>query len=336
MHNSKIENMISVIMPFKNPGKYIIPCIESILNQTYKNWELIAVNDQSDDGSYQQALSYADCHGNISVINSNGKGIIDALKCGYNFCGGDYIHRMDSDDIMPSDKLEKMLEAMSPNCLVTGLVDYFSDDFDLGDGYKKYTTWINQSMKSGDLWKDIYKECPVPSSAWLLHRNDFEFVGAFNSSLMPEDYDFSFRLYQSGIKTKIIPEVIHSWRDSTNRTSRMESQYFPENYVDLKVGYFLKIDRNKTIPLVLWGAGKKGKKIARVLLEIGENFTWVTDNPLKFGINIYNQIVQSRTKINLKNYQQIIAISSPSEQIEVQSILDSLELKNRKNYFWFC
>jgi hypothetical protein len=87
---------------------------------------------------------------------------------------------------------------------------------------------------------------------------------------------------------------------------------------------------------VLWGAGKKGKKIARVLLELGENFTWVTDNPLKFGVNIYNQIVLPRTKINLKNYQQIIAISSPSEQIEVQSILDSLELKNRKNYFWFC
>jgi glycosyltransferase involved in cell wall biosynthesis len=323
-------------MPFKNPGNYFIPCVESILNQSYKNWELIAVNDHSDDGSFQLAQSCANKHTKITVIDSKGDGIIQALRCGYECSKGDYIHRMDSDDIMPRQKLEKMMEAISPKSLVTGLVDYFSDDFDLGDGYKKYTTWINQSMKSGDLWKDIYKECPVPSSAWLLHRDDFESVGAFNSSLIPEDYEFSFRLYQSGIKIKIVPEVIHRWRDSTNRTSRMESQYFPENYVDLKVGYFLKIDRNKTIPLVLWGAGKKGKKIARVLLELGENFTWVTDNPLKFGVNIYNQIVLPRTKINLKNYQQIIAISSPSEQIEVQSILDSLELKNRKNYFWFC
>ena len=323
-------------MPFKNPGNYFIPCVESILNQSYKNWELIAVNDHSDDGSFQLAQSCANKHTKISVIDSKGDGIIQALRCGYEYSKGDYIHRMDSDDIMPRQKLEKMMEAISPKSLVTGLVDYFSDDFDLGDGYKKYTTWINQSMKSGDLWKDIYKECPVPSSAWLLHRDDFESVGAFNSSLIPEDYEFSFRLYQSGIKIKIVPEVIHRWRDSTNRTSRMESQYFPENYVDLKVGYFLKIDRNKTIPLVLWGAGKKGKKIARVLLELGENFIWVTDNPLKFGVNIYNQIVRPRNKINLKNYQQIIAISSPSEQIEVQSILDSLELKNRKNYFWFC
>ncbi len=323
-------------MPFKNPGNYFIPCVESILNQSYKNWELIAVNDHSDDGSFQLAQSCANKHTKITVIDSKGDGIIQALRCGYEYSKGDYIHRMDSDDIMPRQKLEKMMEAISPKSLVTGLVDYFSDDFDLGDGYKKYTTWINQSMKSGDLWKDIYKECPVPSSAWLLHRDDFESVGAFNSSLIPEDYEFSFRLYQSGIKIKIVPEVIHRWRDSTNRTSRMESQECPEKYVDLQVGYFLKIDRNKTIPLVLWGAGKKGKKIARVLLELGENFTWVTDNPLKFGVNIYNQIVRPRTKINLKNYQQIIAISSPSEQIEVQSILDSLELKNRKNYFWFC
>lgn len=328
--------MISIIMPFKNPGNYFIPCIESILNQSCENWELIAVNDHSDDGSFQLAQSYANKHTTITALDSKGDGIIQALRCGYEYSKGDYIHRMDSDDIMPRQKLEKMMEAIRPKHLVTGLVDYFSDDFDLGDGYKKYTTWINQSMKSGDLWKDIYKECPVPSSAWLLHRDDFESVGAFNSSLIPEDYDFSFRLYQSGIKIKIISEVIHRWRDSTNRTSRMESQYFPENYVDIKVGYFLKIDRNKTIPLVLWGAGKKGKKIAKVLLKLGVKFTWVTDNPLKFGVNIYNQIVQPRIKINLKSYQQIIAISSPSEQIEVQSILDSLELKNRKNYFWFC
>ena len=99
--------------------------------------------------------------------------------------------------------------------------------FDLGDGYKKYTTWINQSMKSGDLWKDIYKECPVPSSAWLLHRDDFESVGAFNSSLIPEDYEFSFRLYQSGIKIKncfqksyIVGEIVQI------ETSRMEKSIF--------------------------------------------------------------------------------------------------------------
>ena len=328
--------MISIIMPFKNPGEYIIPCIESIINQTYKNWELIAVNDYSNDGSHPQAMSYANRHVNIRVINSDGKGIIDALQCGYKHSRGDYIHRMDSDDIMPTDKLENMLEAMSPNCLVTGLVDYFSDDFDLGDGYKKYTDWINNSMTSDDLWRSIYKECPIPSSGWLIHRDDFEAMGAFNSSLIPEDYDFSFKLYQSGMVLRVVPQVIHHWRDSTNRTSRTNSSYFPENYFDLKVHYFLEIDRDNSVPLMLWGAGKKGKKIAKLLIAHGEEFIWVTDNPSKFGVNIYSQILQSRNDIDMKNYQQIIAISSPREQTKVQSFLDSLELKNRINYFWFC
>jgi glycosyltransferase involved in cell wall biosynthesis len=323
-------------MPFKNPGKYIIPCIESIINQTYKNWELIAVNDHSNDGSYLQAMSYANRHINIHVINSDGKGIINALQCGYKHSRGDYIHRMDSDDIMPTDKLENMLEAMSPNCLVTGLVDYFSDDFDLGDGYKKYTDWINNSMTSDDLWRGIYKECPIPSSGWLIHRDDFEAMGAFNSSFIPEDYDFSFRLYQSGMDLRVVPQVIHYWRDSTNRTSRTKSSYFPENYFDLKVYYFLEIDRDNSISLMLWGAGKKGKKIAKSLIYNGIGFTWVTDNPSKFGVNIYDQLVQSRNDVNLKNYQQIIAISSPREQNEIQSVLDGMELKNRMNYFWFC
>jgi hypothetical protein len=243
---------------------------------------------------------------------------------------------MDSDDIMPSDKLEKMLEAMSPNCLVTGLVDYFSDDFDLGDGYKKYSEWINDSMTSDDLWGGVYKECPIPSSGWLIHRDNFEAMGAFNSSLIPEDYDFSFRLYESGIDIKIVDQVIHHWRDSINRTSRTESMYFPENYFPLKVYYFFEIDRDNSVPLMLWGAGKKGKKIAKLLIAHGEEFIWVTDNPSKFGVNIYSQILQSRNDIDMKNYQQIIAISSPREQTKVQSFLDSLELKNRINYFWFC
>ena len=72
------------------------------------------------------------------------------------------------------------------------------------------------------------------------------------------------------------------------------------------------------------------------MINYGIEFTWVTDNPSKFGVNIYDQIVQSRNDVNLKNYQQIIAISSPREQNEVQSVLDGMEFKNRMNYFWFC
>lgn len=323
-------------MPFKNPGKYINPCIESILNQTYKNWELIVVNDHSDDGSNEVVLSYASRHTKITVVNSKGAGIVQALRHGYELSQGDYIHRMDSDDIMPIDKLEKMMGAMHPKSLVTGMVDYFSDDFDLGDGYKNYTEWINNAMSSGDLWRGIYKECPVPSSGWLIHRKDFESIGAFNSALMPEDYDLSFRLYQSDITIKIVPQVIHYWRDSLGRISRTQSQYFPKNYVDLKVHYFLKIDRDRSIPLLLWGAGNKGKKVARALIESGEKFIWVTDNSAKYGVNIYNQILVPREDVELKNYQQIIAISSPKDQIEVQSNLDSLGLTNQINYFWFC
>jgi GT2 family glycosyltransferase len=237
---------------------------------------------------------------------------------------------------MPIDKLEKMMEVIHPKSLVTGMVDYFSDDFDLGDGYKNYTEWINNAMSSGDLWRGIYKECPVPSSGWLIHRKDFESIGAFNSALIPEDYDLSFRLYQSDITLKIVPQVIHYWRDSLGRTSRTQSQYFPKNYVDLKVHYFLKIDRDRSIPLLLWGAGNKGKKVARALIESGEKFIWVTDNSAKYGVNIYNQILVPREDVELKNYQQIIAISSPKDQIEVQSNLDSLGLTNQINYFWFC
>ena len=328
--------MISIIMPVKNPGKYLIPCLDSIITQSYTNWELIMVNDGCTDGSDKTLENYASCYSNIQHLFSKGEGIVAALQTGYLQSCGEYIHRMDADDVMPYDKLERMVGVMDDNCIVTGMVDYFSDDFDLGDGYQKYSAWINQLMVSGDLWKDIYKECPIPSSAWLIHRTHFERIGGFLSSRLPEDYDLAFRMYKSGILVKSIPQVIHHWRDSNLRTSRINSTYFPVNYMDLKVHHFLSIDRNDTKPLLVWGAGKKGKKVAKALIKKKIKFNWITDNPIKYGVNIFDIIIQPRSSIPLTPYQLILAISSPTDQEEISRVLDDTSLVSNKDYFWFC
>ena len=322
-------------MPVKNAGIYLKPCVDSILAQTYSDWELVAVNDGSTDGSETVLEEYAQEHDNINVVNSDGVGIVPALQMAYKLSKCGMIHRMDADDLMPVNKLKMMAEAMAEGSLVTGKVSYFCDEREVGGGFLKYTNWLNGLMEEGDFWRDVYRECPVPSSAWMMHRSDFERIGGFTSGLMPEDYDLAFRILKHKLKVISLNEVVHHWRDSETRVSRNEEQYFPIAYSPLKVYYFLELDRDESIGLVLWGAGKKGKLVAKELLERKIVFTWITNNEKKIGKDIYGVVLRSDNEQELANAQIIISLSSPAEKAEVQTRLNREELINNQDYYWF-
>ena len=74
--------------------------MDSITNQSYQNWEAIIVDDSSTDHSYKVVQSYAKFDTRIKLLSNQGQGIIDALKTAYDSSTGEYITRMDSDDIM--------------------------------------------------------------------------------------------------------------------------------------------------------------------------------------------------------------------------------------------
>ncbi|PCJ65979.1 MAG: glycosyl transferase family 2 [Bacteroidetes bacterium] len=322
-------------MPVKNAGRYLKPCLESILTQSYEDWELIAINDNSTDGSKEILLDYAKRYENIQTRDNKGEGIVSALRMAYKFSKRDIIHRMDADDLMPMNKLKIMCEGLTEGSVVTGKVKYFCDSHKIGDGFKKYESWLNLLMDEGYFWRDVYRECPIPSSAWMMYRKDFNGIGAFDSEGMPEDYDLGFRIYGSKLKINRLRSLVHYWRDSETRVSRNEKKYFPIAYYPLKVRYFLKLDRDSNKKLVLWGAGKKGKIIAKLLLEAKVSFTWITDNTKKIGVDIYGEVLKSTEDVDLKTVQTMVAVSSPNDIEKIQERLDFRQLSNHKDYFWF-
>ena len=97
---------ISILMPVKNAESFLTECLDSIISQSYENWELIAVDDGSSDDSLQILKNYEQSDQRITAYRNDGVGIIDALRLAYNYSQGGMITRMDADDIMTSDKLE--------------------------------------------------------------------------------------------------------------------------------------------------------------------------------------------------------------------------------------
>jgi glycosyltransferase involved in cell wall biosynthesis len=326
-------------MPVKNTSTYLEECLNSIHHQTYKNWELLAVDDNSTDDSLEILTNYSIKDNRIKVFKNNGNGIIPALQLAYSKSSGQFITRMDSDDIMVDDKLFVMVNQLIENGtgnIALGLVRYFSDE-GIGEGFSRYEQWLNGLISKGDSFKEIYKECVIPSPCWMIHREDFEKCGGFSHNVYPEDYDLAFRFYENKLKCLPAAKVLHQWRDYPTRTSRIHEHYADSSFIEIKLQHFLKLDYDTSKTLVVWGAGKKGKLTAELLLKKNIPFYWICDNPKKIGKDIYNQKLLSFTELeNIENSQSIITVASPKAQKEIVNYFKERNYLPMIDYFFFC
>jgi glycosyltransferase involved in cell wall biosynthesis len=331
--------LIGILIPFKNTAKFLPECLQSIVNQTYTNWELLIVDDGSTDEGYKIVEQYEQKDKRIQLFKNNGSGIIDALQLAFSKSKGELITRMDSDDVMSKNKLEVLSSNLikhGKHHVAIGLVKYFSKS-GIGDGYSKYETWINNLTFEGKNYNEIYKECVIPSPCWMVYRDDLVNVDAFNPNRYPEDYDLTFRFYEKGYTCIPCNSVIHLWRDYSTRTSRTDPHYAHNYLLDIKLHYFLKLDYDISRPLTLWGAGDKGKAIAKTLIENKVPFYWICDNPNKIGRDIYGKELKPFGFLKeIKKPQSIITVANIDAQKQIRNYLKELELQSMIDYFFFC
>ncbi len=331
--------LISILIPFKNTSKYLKQCIDSIINQSYSNWELLIVDDGSTDNSYDIVSSYSENDPRIKLYNNDGNGIIEALRLAFKHSSGEFITRMDSDDIMTPNKLEVMVNSLldyGKGHIALGLVTYFSEE-GINDGYSSYEKWLNKLTRKGENYSEIYKECVIPSPCWMVFKEDFIKCGAFEPNRYPEDYELTFRFYKYDLKCIPSNNMLHYWRDHPIRTSRTHEHYAQNHFIDLKLRYFLELHYNASRPLTIWGAGHKGKTVAKTLVDKNIPFHWICDNRKKINKHIYSQQLREFKYLeHLKNPQSIITVANSEAQKEIRDYLHKQNMKSMDDYFFFC
>lgn len=330
---------ISILIPFRNASQYIAACLESIQKQAEPDWEVIAVDDHSQDDSLRIVRQFADSDSRIKIYSNNGSGIIAGLRTAYANATGQLITRMDADDIMAEEKLSELknlLMAHSSGVVATGLVRYFSDE-KLGEGYQKYADWLNEIHKNDLGYTDIYKECVIPSPCWMIWREDLDRVGAFDSDIYPEDYDLCFRLYKQGLKIVSSKKILHYWRDYAQRTSRTDPRNKNQDFMALKLDRFLELEMSSADSLVIWGAGRKGKLLANLLTQKGIAFQWVCNNDKKHGKTVHNsKIVSHESLLNQKGIKALIAVAQRDAQDDIADFMEGAKFRKNKDYYFFC
>lgn len=334
-------SMISILMPVYNNSAHLADALASVLSQRGIDWELLAVDDYSTDESLAILQAHAKQDPRIVAIPNTGpKGIIPALRLAFQHSSGAYITRMDADDLMPPGKLaalRQLIEQAGTPCIATGKIRYFADEGELGEGYKRYEHWLNERAEQNDHYQELYRECVLPSSAWMAARPLLEQAGGFERDVYPEDYDLCFRFYEQGFPIRASQACVHLWRDHAGRASRQLAEYADASFLELKLHYFLKLDCDTSRPLLLWGAGRKGKRLARLLQAAGQTFHWICNTPSKWGKDIYGQLMQpTESRHAHERPQLIIAVAVPEAQLSIRERMAAEGRQPGEDYFFFC
>lgn len=328
-------------MPVRNTAQFLPDCIKSIQAQTYTDWELIAIDDHSEDDCPKILEAFALADSRIRWYTNPGERIIPALVEGLNRSKGHLVTRMDSDDLMPTNRLEIMYKACQTNGtghIITGLVKYFPSEA-VGPGYQAYESWLNQMCINQSHWEHLYEECVVASPAWMMFRSDLEQCGGFLAKSYPEDYDLCFRWYKQGLKVLGLNELVLLWRQHDLRTSNTWEAFQPRNFTRMKMHYFLELHHQGNRPIFLWGVGDRGKDIAQFLQEQNISFHWISAHPGKIEKSIQGQKIKGLGAFKssqLKQGQHLISFAECKGKQAVKNWSQNLGLNSMEDFFFLA
>ena len=196
--------MISVIMPVFNAKLYLEESIESILNQSVKNFEFIIINDGSTDNSLDIIRQYKKIDSRIKVINQENQGVTKSLNVGIKISKGKYLARMDADDISVKNRFEEQIKWL----------EEYNYDFCCS------RTWWLEKNKGSNL---IY--CFIPFKISIKYTNPFihgtyffkksiyDEIGGYNEKyIFSQDYIFMREVIKRGYKIKYLKKILYKSR----------------------------------------------------------------------------------------------------------------------------
>jgi glycosyltransferase involved in cell wall biosynthesis len=207
------KDKVSVIIPTYNSEDYINEAIKSVLSQTYKNYEIIIVDDGSSDNTATLLKKY---QGRLKYFYQNNQGSAAARNLGLNNSSGEFIAFLDSDDVWFPEKLEKQVRIMKEN---PRLAFVFAAAYMVNESGEIVKCWDNKNEPTMD-FKRLYEKNFICTSTVLLRRYCLERIGNFDENLkMSQDWDLWLRLAKK-FEFKFICQPLINYRMHSNNITR--------------------------------------------------------------------------------------------------------------------
>lgn len=241
-------DLISVIVPVYNVEKYLDKCINSIINQTYQNLEIILVDDGSTDNSGILCDAFCNKDGRVQVIHQKNGGLSSARNTGIDHSNGNYLTFVDSDDWIDPTMIERLYSRIKEDHSQISFCDfkYVDEQGNISyDGHGK----VNKVLDEYQFWQDVYTTkntvCYIVSWGKLIQRSVFENGIRFEEGKIHEDEFIIHRLLQNR-KISFLSEHLYMYyqrNDSITRNASSKRHFNCAEALLIRTSYF--IEKNK-------------------------------------------------------------------------------------------
>ena len=315
---------LSVVMPARNAAATIQESIDSVLAQTMGDFELIVVDDGSQDDT--RAIVAAQSDSRVRLVTQAPRGIAVALNSGIAQARAELIARMDADDACSPRRFEHQLPLLAHADIVSCRVEPLGA---CGEGFGRYIAWTNTLHTPAQIAHARFIESPLVHPTVMMPRE----LAVYRLGVA-EDYDLWLRLHRQGARFTKAPEFLYAWRDSPLRATRTQPEYSAEHMRALKAEHLLAQLQPSRVLFI--GAGSEGKPWLALLRAAGVAVPVVIDlHPRKQGQIIHGARVMLPEAIATHDPGLIlIGIGVPGARDEIRALL--APRREGRDYFFVC
>jgi glycosyltransferase involved in cell wall biosynthesis len=314
-------------MPVRNEERFLRAALNSLQNQTLTDWELVAVDDGSDDATPLILNSAAKGDNRIKIIRLERGGLVAALNAGLQQCQASLLARMDGDDICHPQRFELQAAFLNTNPdfgLVACNFSHFPR-LSLKQGMISYETWQNELTDHNLIMRDLFVESPFVHPGIMTHRAILQQLGGYQDNHWAEDYDLWLRMAAAGVRFARLPQTLFFWRDHPERATRTMDEYTSAAFRSCKLHHlrqgFLKDIRE----VVIAGAGVEARAWQRLLANHNILVShWLDVDPRKIGRILHGAPVTRPEDLQLAGRKMIVAIGVPGAREQFRGVSKEL------------
>jgi glycosyltransferase involved in cell wall biosynthesis len=334
-----VETLVSVLLPVRDAAPFLAGCMASLERQTMRDFEVIAVDDGSTDGSSEALDEWAASDLRVRVVHREHQGLVATLNAGLELCRSPFVARMDADDVSHPRRLELQLREMKELPWV-GVVSSFVRHFPwhgVGEGFRVYERWLNSLVTPELIARDRFVESPVAHPSVLVRREVLQMAGGYQETEGPEDFDLWLRLIEAGVCFSKVDRYLYFWREHVERLTRVDGRYSVENFHRCKAKYLLSGPLAESRRVVIWGAGQTGRRLSKHLIRGGAPVEAFVDiDPAKVGSTLRDRpIIGVEVLPTLIDAGTVVlsAVSSRGARALIRERLEKIGLRETRE-FW--
>lgn len=273
--------LVSVLLPVFNGARTLPAALESVLGQTFHDWELVVVDDGSTDAtaSVLEAATRGDAR--VRWLRQEHGGIVRALNRATAAARGRFLARMDADDVCHPERFGEQagwLERHPATGLVSCLISHGGDPVRQA-GFARHVAWLNGLVTHDDIRRNRFVDAPVAHPSVMFRRECVEAHGGYREGPFPEDYELWLRWLEAGVRFEKVPRELLVWNDAAGRLSRHDPRYSVEAFQEARAVYLVReVERcSRGRAVWVWGAGRVTRRRLERLVAAGLRVTGFID-----------------------------------------------------------